>query len=295
MSNVFGKYTPYNTIIHRLDPRIKFFALIALMVMCFLPYGNYANRFIVLGVLAIIIVAIMIVGKISPLSIFSSLKSLWVMMIFLLIIFVFVQQGVDTSSLHPMIVFPNGYTIYWEGLFQTLHVFFRLILMICLTLILTSTTAPMDITYALDWYLYPLKLVKFPTQIITMIISLALRFIPTLLDESQKIMKAQKSRGVDYNRGFLSKKIKSITTLIVPLLVSCFSRSVELSLAMDARGYDPYSKRTSYKLLKFHTRDSISLIIVLLIMALFITLCALSSFYPGFDNFLKLFFGIEAF
>ena len=295
MSNVFGKYTPYNTIIHRLDPRIKFFALIALMVMCFLPYGNYANRFIVLGILGLIIVAIMIIGKISPLSIFSSLKSLWVMMIFLLIIFVFVQQGVDTSSLHPMIIFPNGYTIYWEGLFQTLHVFLRLILMICLTLILTSTTAPMDITYALDWYLYPLKLIKFPTQIITMIISLALRFIPTLLDESQRIMKAQKSRGVDYNRGFISTKIKSITTLIVPLLVSCFSRSVELSLAMDARGYDPYGKRTSYKLLKFRTRDSISFIIVLLIMGIFITLCALSSFYPGFDNFLKLFFGIEAF
>ena len=295
MSNVFGKYTPYNTIIHRLDPRIKFFALIALMVMCFLPYGNYANRFIVLGILGLIIVAIMIIGKISPLSIFSSLKSLWVMMIFLLIIFVFVQQGVDTSSLHPMIIFPNGYTIYWEGLFQTLHVFLRLILMICLTLILTSTTAPMDITYALDWYLYPLKLIKFPTQIITMIISLALRFIPTLLDESQRIMKAQKSRGVDYNRGFISTKIKSITTLIVPLLVSCFSRSVELSLAMDARGYDPYGKRTSYKFLKFHTRDSISFIIVLLIMGIFITLCALSSFYPGFDNFLKLFFGIEAF
>ena len=295
MSNVFGKYTPYNTIIHRLDPRIKFFALIALMVMCFLPYGNYANRFIVLGILGLIIVAIMIIGKISPLSIFSSLKSLWVMMIFLLIIFVFVQQGVDTSSLHPMIIFPNGYTIYWEGLFQTLHVFLRLILMICLTLILTSTTAPMDITYALDWYLYPLKLIKFPTQIITMIISLALRFIPTLLDESQRIMKAQKSRGVDYNRGFISTKIKSITTLIVPLLVSCFSRSVELSLAMDARGYDPYGKRTSYKFLKFHTRDSISFIIVLLIMGIFISLCALSSFYPGFDNFLKLFFGIEAF
>ena len=133
MSNVFGKYTPYNTIIHRLDPRIKFFALIALMVMCFLPYGNYANRFIILGVLAVIIIAVMIAGKISPLSIFSSLKSLWVMMIFLLIIFVFVQQGVDTSSLHPMIVFSNGYTIYWEGLFQTLHVFFRLILMLCLS------------------------------------------------------------------------------------------------------------------------------------------------------------------
>ena len=295
MSNVFGKFTPYNTIIHRLDPRLKFFALIALMVMCFLPYGNYANRFIVLGVLALIIVLIMILAKINPVSIFRSLKSLWVMMIFLLIIFVFVQQGVDTSSLHPMIIFPNGYTIYWEGLFQTLHVFLRLILMLCLTLILTSTTTPMDITYALDWYLYPLKLIKFPTQIVTMIISLALRFIPTLLDESQKIMKAQKSRGVDYNRGFISKKIKSVTTLIIPLLVSCFSRSVELSLAMDARGYDPYGKRTSYKILEFHGRDLVSLFVVLLIMALFITACAYSSFYPGADNALKLLFGVDAF
>ena len=295
MSNVFGKFTPYNTIIHRLDPRLKFFALIALMVMCFLPYGNYANRFIVLGVLALIIVLIMILAKINPVSIFSSLKSLWVMMIFLLIIFVFVQQGVDTSSLHPMIIFPNGYTIYWEGLFQTLHVFLRLILMLCLTLILTSTTTPMDITYALDWYLYPLKLIKFPTQIVTMIISLALRFIPTLLDESQKIMKAQKSRGVDYNRGFISKKIKSVTTLIIPLLVSCFSRSVELSLAMDARGYDPYGKRTSYKILEFHGRDLVSVFVVLLIMALFITACAYSSFYPGADNALKLLFGVDAF
>ena len=295
MSNVFGKLTPYNTIIHRLDPRLKFFALIALMVMCFLPYGNYTNRFIVLGVLALIIIVIMAIAKIRISSIFSSLKSLWFMMFFLLIIFLFVQQGVDTSSLHPMIIFPNGYTIYWEGLFQTLHVFLRLVLMICLTLILTSTTAPMDITYALDWYLYPLKLVKFPTQIITMIISLALRFIPTLLDESQKIMKAQKSRGVDYNRGFLAKKIKSVTTLIVPLLVSCFSRSVELSLAMDARGYDPYGKRTSYKVLRFKLRDAISLFIVLLIMALFITACAYSSFYPGADNILNLLFGIGAF
>ena len=153
----------------------------------------------------------------------------------------------------------------------------------------------MDITYALDWYLYPLKLIKFPTQIITMIISLALRFIPTLLDESQRIMKAQKSRGVDYNRGFLAKKVKSITTLFVPLLVSCFSRSVELSLAMDARGYDPYGERTSYKILKFKRRDFIAFLITLLIMALFITACAYSSFYPGADNLLKLLFGVDAF
>ena len=83
MSNVFGKLTPYNTIIHRLDPRLKFFTLIALMVMCFLPYGNYTNRFIVLGVLALIIIVIMAIAKIRISSIFSSLKSLWFMMFFL--------------------------------------------------------------------------------------------------------------------------------------------------------------------------------------------------------------------
>lgn len=118
----------------------------------------------------------------------------------------------------------------------------RLILMIALTLVLTSTTTPMDITFAFEWYMYPLKFINFPISAIAMTLSLALRFIPTLLEEADRIMKAQKSRGVDYNRGLISKKIKSITTLIVPLLVSCFSISDDLTLALEARGYDPYEK-----------------------------------------------------
>lgn len=296
MSNVFGQLTHFDTPIHRIDPRVKFFGLIALMVVCFLNYGNYANRFIILGALALIIYIIMLLGKVSLLSLLKNLKGLWIMMIFLLIIFVFVPSRTgSTDSYHEMFRFNDNYIIYWEGLFQTLHVFLRLVLMVALTLILTSTTEPMDITYALEWYLYPLKLLRFPTQIITMIISLALRFIPTLLGESQKIMKAQKSRGVDYDRGFLSQKIKSITTLIVPLLISCFSKSTELSLAMVARGYDPYAKRTSYKILKFRKYDAFALTFILIILATFITLSCLAIYYPGADNFLRLFFGIEAF
>lgn len=295
MRSIFGKLTPYNSIIHRLDPRLKFFGLIALMVLCFLPYGNYANRFIILGVLTIFIFVVMAIAKISFLDFLKSMKSLLVMMVFLMIIFVFLGQNVDPSSLHPFIVFPNGYTIYYEGIFQTLHVFIRLLLMISLTMILTSTTETMDITYALDWYLTPLKIFHFPTQIVTMILSLALRFIPTLLDESEKIMKAQRSRGVDFNRGFLVSKVKSITTLIIPLLVSCFSRSSDLSLAMEARGYDPYDKRTYYKKLIFHKIDLFALIIIIIMLFIFISLSVVTSVVPGCNDLLNYLFGLESF
>ena len=169
----------------------------------------------------------------------------------------------------------------------------RLILMIALTIILTSTTTPMEITYSLEWFLAPLKLVKFPTQIVSLTISLALRFIPTLLNETNRIMNAQKSRGVDYNRGFLTSKIKSITTLIIPLLVSCFSRSDELAVAMEARGYNPYVKRSRYKTLKFGLRDLFSIIIVIIIAGGVIAFSVCSSNIEGFSDLINLLWGIK--
>lgn len=295
MTTVFGKYKAYDTIVHRLDSRVKIFGLLAFMVMCFLPYGNYANRFIILSVMFLTIIILMALSKISFFDFLKSLKSLWFMMIFLIIIFVFVQNSSTIEARHVMIRFSDSYAIYWEGLLQTLHIFVRFSFMIALTLIFTATTSPMDITYAIEWYLTPLRLIKFPTQIMTMIFSLALRFIPTLMTETQKIMNAQRSRGVDYNRGFISKKIRSVSTLIVPLLVSCFSRSIDLSLAMDARGYDPYGKRSSYKVLKFSLIDLFGIIFILFIMGFFITMCVLSEHIEGFDNLLNLLFGIEAF
>ncbi|MBP5693861.1 MAG: energy-coupling factor transporter transmembrane protein EcfT [Bacilli bacterium] len=295
MNSVFGKFTPYNTIIHRLDPRVKIISLIALMVMCFLPYGNYTNRFIILGVLFLIILLIMLIGRVSFISFLKSLRHLWFMMLFLVIIFALIPQAGDVSDKHVMIAFENGYTIYWEGLLQTLHISFRLALMLSLTLILTSTTSPMDLTYAFEWFLTPLRLIKFPTQIISMTLSLALRFIPTLLAEANKIMKAQKSRGVDYQRGFIGKKIKSVTTLIVPLLVGCFSRSDELSLAMNARGYEPYEKRTSYNILVFGAKDVVAIFSVLIIIGGFSTLCYFTQNVAGFDDMINLIFGVLTF
>lgn len=281
-SSIFGKLTHYNTFIHRMDPRLKIFALISLMVACFLPYGNgdgyYSNQFLILGILFIVIVSLMILARVSFVSFFKSLGMLWFMMIFLLIIMVFVPQGSGSSS-HIMHIFSNGYTLYWDGFLQCAQILLRLIMMLALTLILTSTTAPMDITFALEWYLSPLKLIKFPTQIISMTLSLALRFIPTLLDETRRIMRSQKSRGVEFNRGFVVAKIKSVTTLIIPLLASCFSKADELALAMDARGYDPYAKRSRYKILSFHFIDLMSFIFLILLLAFFIAMCVLSQAY----------------
>ena len=123
----------------------------------------------------------------------------------------------------------------------------------------------MDLTYAFEWYMTPLKLVRFPVHEIAMTLSIALRFIPTLLDETNRIMKAQASRGVDFNKGGLFKRFKAVISLIIPLFVSAIQRSEELSDAMEARGYDPRAKRTKYRKLMFGWRDIIALLVALAI------------------------------
>ncbi len=296
IDNLFGKLTHYNTFIHRMDARLKLFGLICLMVACFLPYGisggntdYYCNQFLVLGVLAVIIFTLMLLSRCSIKSFFKSLSGLWFMVLFLIVLMVFIPNNTYTPEKnHILYDFKNGYVLYYDGLLSCAQIFLRIILMIALTLILTSTTSPMDLTYAFEWYLTPLRLFKIPTQIFSMILSLALRMIPTILDESHKIMKAQKSRGVEFERGFVVSKVRSITTLIVPLLISCFSKSNDMSLAMYARGYDPYKKRSKYKVLKFHLIDLISIIVLILLLAFFIFLCVISQNY-GYSIFRDLF------
>ena len=289
MNPILGKYVPLNTIIHKIDSRIKFFGLVLIMVIVFLPYGNYTSRFIVLGILTLLIGIIMALGKVSLKTFFSSLKMMWMMFIFLTIFMFFIPPS---DGKYILYAFPNGYTLYYDGLLQVLFVVLRLVLMVALTVILTSTTSSVDITYALEWYLTPLKLIKFPIQIISLTISLALRFIPTLLNESHRIMNAQKSRGVDYNKGFLVSKIKSITTLIIPLLVSCFTKSDELAIAMDSRGYDPYGKRSKYRELKFKWSDLFSFLFILIIGGAFITLSCFIQNVPEMNDLIKFFFGV---
>ena len=144
-----------------------------------------------------------------------------------------------------------------------------------LTTVLTSTTKPLELTFALEWLLYPLNYIKIPVHVIAMTLSLALRFIPTLMEEAQKIMRAQASRGVDFKEGKLKEKFRAIISLIIPLFVSCFIRSGELADAMEARGYDPLAKRTKFERRLWNYKDTLGLILITLFLGGIIALAVL--------------------
>ena len=289
MDNVtFGRYSPLNTFIHKLDPRNKVVLLILLMSMVFFKFSIWSTNLIFSGVVLIITLILCLISKIKLSQILKTFASLWVMILFLLIVYVFVPN----STYEHVAFYIGNYPIYWDSFYQCGYIILRLMMMLVLTMILTSTTKPLDLTYAFEWYMTPLKLIRFPAHEIAMTISIALRFIPTLLDEANRIMKAQSSRGVDFTSGGLFKKFKAIISLIVPLLISSFQRSDELANAMEAKGYDPRSKRTKYRKLKFTYRDLIAFIVIAILFAGMLTLL-IYNYNVSHINLIKFFFHVE--
>ena len=264
MNNItLGKYVPYDSLIHKLDPRSKLLSMVILMVCIFLKFSSVAMNFFVYALLFIFIYIVMRIAHIKLSMLFKQLKAMWMMIIILLIVNMLVKGD---ESMGTIDVFNTGWVIYYSAIYNTLYIVFRLIIMLGLTLVLTATTKPLELTNALEWFMKPLKVIKFPVHEIAMTISLALRFIPTLLEETDRIMKAQASRGVDFQNGKFSEKIRAIISLIVPLFISALQRSEELANAMEARGYDPSAERTKFRVSKWKLGDTISSIIVLLIM-----------------------------
>lgn len=257
-----GRYIPLDSIIHRLDPRAKIGALILMMITIFINAGwiGYA-----ISGTAILLLAILSKLKISFL--WRSMKPMLFMLSFLLIINIFVLK--DGEVLFTI----GSIAIYSGAILQTLYIVVRLMLMIMLTTVLTATTKPLDLTLGIEDLLNPLRVIKVPSDEIAMMISISLRFIPTLIEETQRIMKAQASRGVDMDEGKLKEKIMAILSLIVPLFVSAFQHADDLANAMEARGYIPDKERTRYKQLKMHGRDylllgiSVVILITLIVIA----------------------------
>lgn len=259
-SITLGRYVPYKSFLHKMDPRAKILALIILMVAIFLPYETYAVSFLVGGIIFVLTIVLLWIAHMSFLNLIKSLSALWIMMVFLLLIYMIAPRTTDFYAFSI-----GSWKIYWDSFIEAGRIILRLVLMVMISMILTSTTKPLDLTDAFEWYLFPLKLIGFPSHIIAMIITLALRFIPTILDDVQRIMKAQTSRGVDFEKGSLIAKIKAIISLIIPLFVSAFVRSDELANAMECRGYDPNAKRTKYHKLHFRWWDLFETFIVLLV------------------------------
>lgn len=161
-------------------------------------------------------------------------------------------------------------SLYEDGLLNGSFFFMRIFLVIMLSTVLTLTTKPTDLTSAIEWYLHPLTYLKINVSIFAMIISLALRFIPTLFNETEKILKAQSSRGVDFKEGTLKEQVGQIVSLLIPMLVISFKRAADLADAMEARGYIPGAPRTKLNIMKFKIADLISFIFTLIIISLVI-------------------------
>jgi len=283
-----GRYIETNSFIHRLDPRNKFVMLIVLMVAIFMINPSSTN-FEVFGwaLYVIFVVALIVLYKLAKLRfslIFNSLKPMWFMMLFLLVVNMFIYKG-GIQLIPEWWIFD----IHIEAFIQTLKIVIRLFLLITLSTLFTATTKPLDITVAIDDLFAWLKIFKVNVSILSMTISIALRFIPTILDETYKIMKAQASRGVDFKHGSFKEKMVAITSLIVPLLISELTRSDELANAMEARNYNPLAKRTRYRNLKWHINDTITLAMSLLSLAgiiVLLTLCEKGLLVVTFDMLL---------
>ncbi|OCN03520.1 transporter [Erysipelotrichaceae bacterium MTC7] len=257
MSNmVLGRYLPLDSKIHSMDPRAKIMCMLFLLIAIFIPAG-YVGYAILLAIVFVVV----LMSKIGLPYIFKAMKPMLFMMIFLFVINMLVIKRGN-------LLFELGwFSIYDEAIFQTLYIVIRLLLMISITTLLTATTKPLDLTLGIEDLLGPFQKIGLPSHIIAMMISIALRFIPTLIEETQRIMKAQASRGVDFEEGKFMEKIRSILSLIVPLFISAFQRAEDLAYAMEARGYAPENKRTRYKLLKLRAFDVVAMIFCALVIA----------------------------
>ena len=270
-----GRYVNKDTFVHRLDPRNKFILLFVFMVIIFMINPS-AIGFEFIGWLGYFLISVFLivmykVSKLKISMIFKSLKPMWFMMIFLFVINLFIYK--DGLLLVDWWIFE----IHLDSIIQTLKIVLRLALLIMLSTLFTATTKPLDITVAIDDLFSWLKVFKVNVHILSMTISIALRFIPTILDETYRIMKAQASRGVDFKNGKLKEKVVAITSLIVPLLIAELSRSDELANAMEARNYNPLAVRTRYRKLTWTLKDTLSMIIAFLILAIIIVIVILSK------------------
>ena len=314
---VIGQYIPGNSVIHKLDPRMKISMLIIMIVAIFV-----AHTLIEEAILLALAFAIIIVSRIPLLKVLKGLRAIIFLVAFtailqlgnvrtgtfiikpdelimhmtlfnlfiligLITLYVFTRKFIPFKFIYFLVLislslvlqhyFTSGpmlfkYNISFtdEGLTRVGFIVLRLINLVLLSSILTFTTSPMDLKNGLESLMKPLKVIKVPTSEIAMMISLVLRFIPTLLEETNKIIKAQASRGADFSESGLRQKMKQIISLLVPMFVVSFKRADDLANAMESRGYVIGEKRTSIDIMKMEFRDYFSLFLVLTLTAFLI-------------------------
>ena len=250
-----GQYVPGESFIHKLDPRTKI--LISLFyIICLFVVDKFVGYAFVVGFLAIAVY----IAKLSVKYLYKGLKPVFFLIILTSILNIFMLRGGN-------LVFELGFIkIYEEGLITAAFMAIRLVLLIMGTSVLTLTTSPIELTDGIERLLKPIG--KEIAHELAMMMTIALRFIPTLIDETDKIMKAQKARGADFESGGLIQKAKNLIPLLVPLFISSFRRAEELAMAMEARCYRGGAGRTRMKVLKFTSRDTIAFTAAAILIAI---------------------------
>ena len=250
-----GQYFPGNSVIHRLDPRTKLIALIVYIIALF-SAGSWMSYGIVLAFL-IVTVAL---SKIPVKALFKGMKPLVMILIFTGILNLLFTTG-ETVLLSFWRI-----TITLEGVIRAFFMVMRILMLISATFLLTYTTSPILLTDGLESLLTPLKKIRVPVHELAMMMCIALRFIPTLIEETDKIISAQKARGADFETGKLMERIKALIPILVPLFISAFRRADELATAMECRCYQGGEGRTKMKLLRFRRFDYIAFLLLALLL-----------------------------
>ncbi|MEA4964299.1 MAG: energy-coupling factor transporter transmembrane component T [Oscillospiraceae bacterium] len=259
-----GQYFPGNTVVHRLDPRTKLLMTILYIVVLFV-----AKWFISYGVVFLFLCISVLLSKIKPSALLRGLKPLLIIIVLTGVINLFYSQG------DPLFTFWI-FTVTKEGIVNAFFMIARIMMLVCGTFLLTYTTSPIALTDGLEMLLSPLKKIRVPVHELSMMMCIALRFIPTLIEETDKIISAQKARGADFETGNLLRRAKALVPILVPLFISSFRRADELATAMECRCYQGGVGRTRMKQLSFAPRDYLCFGIGALLLAGIIVLCSFS-------------------
>ena len=261
MNITIGQYYPTASPLHRMDPRMKLLGIALYITALFIITSFWGYLFVALALATVIKIS-----RVPPKFMFRGLRAILIILVFTSLLNVFFTPG-------PTVLLSVGFiTITQEGVFNALRMISRLVLLISGSSVLTLTTTPIKLTDAIEYVLKPFKRIGVPSHEIAMMMSIALRFIPTLLEEVDRIMKAQMARGADFDTGGLIKKAKSLIPLLVPLFISAFRRADELATAMEARCYRGDINRTKMKIMRLESLDYKALAVMASFVALTVLL-----------------------
>ncbi|QFT87219.1 Energy-coupling factor transporter transmembrane protein EcfT [Bacillus sp. THAF10] len=243
---IIGRYVPGTSLVHRMDPRTKLLMVFIFVLIVFLANNVWGNV-----ALAIFTIAVVLLTKIPIPFILKGLKPIIWIILFTMIFHVFLTKD-------GTLLFEAGFIqVYEEGVEQAIFISLRFLFLITITTILTLTTTPIQVTDGMETLFGPFKKIGVPVHELALMMSISLRFIPTLMQETDKIMKAQSARGADFTTGPLKERVKALVPLLVPLFISAFKRAEELATAMEARGYRGGEGRTKFRQLNWQLKDTL--------------------------------------